>query len=212
MDFLEDVIDLFTVACAGFERMLREVRPDQWTSPTPCAEWDVRQLVNHVARGNLNYVALLDGCTAAGFLRMRDADALGADPVGAYTRSARECTAAFTRPGALRQVLDYPLGPIQGRQALAVRTVDTAVHTWDLARAIGASEELDTGLIAWIDGHLDGIYAGLAETPTSASTTHRFFAAPGGAPEPGASQQDRLLHRMGRRPVRVDEVQVPDHT
>ena len=81
-----------------------------------------------------------------------------------------------------------------------MRTTDSIIHTWDLARAVGADETLDIGLVAWINDHLDEIYAGLAETPTAADTTHRFFAVPEGMPARHASRQDRLLHRMGRNP------------
>lgn len=196
------IVDRFAAASAAFEERLRLVRSGQWESPTPCTEWNVRQLVNHVTRGNLNYVGLLAGGTGAQFLRMRDADALGGDPVAAFAASAGECADAFGRPGALEQVLDYPLGPVPGQQALAVRTTDTVVHTWDLARALGADDRLDPGLVAWADEHLEAIYAGLAETPVATDTTHRFFAAPVGALTPEASRQDRLLHRMGRRPRR----------
>lgn len=199
-DFSEGLIDRYVLAGAEFERRLRAVRAEQWALPTPCTEWNVRQLVNHTTRGNLNYVRLLDGGTSAEFLRLRDADALGEDPVGAYIRSVQACADAFTATGAFQRVLDYPLGKVTGRQALAVRTTDTAVHTWDLARAVGADEQLDTGLVAWINDFLEEIYAGLAEAPTAAETTHRFFAAPDGAPAHNASLQDRLLHRMGRRP------------
>ncbi|GIH18602.1 maleylpyruvate isomerase family mycothiol-dependent enzyme [Rugosimonospora africana] len=220
----EQLIDRFVLASAGFERRLRAVWPDQWHWPTPCTEWDVRQLVNHTTRGNLNYIDLLEGGSAAQFLRLRDADALDSKALGgnalggnaldskalsgnalggkaldAYTRSVRECAEAFARPDALRQILDYPLGRVTGEQALAVRLTDSAIHTWDLARAIGADEDLDAGLVTWIDDHLEQIYAGLAETPTAADTTHRFFAVPGDSPGAGASRQDRLLHRMGRR-------------
>ena len=200
IDFSEGLIDRFVLASSGFARRLEAVRAAQWAWPTPCTEWDVRRLVNHMTRGNLGYVGLLHGGTGTEFLRLRDADALGADPVGAYGRSVRECAEAFAAPGAFERVLDYPLGEVTGRRALAVRTTDTAVHTWDLARAVGADEDLDGGLVAWIDGHLAEIYAGLAETPAAAETTHRFFAPPAGPPGPGASRQHRLLHRMGRTP------------
>jgi uncharacterized protein (TIGR03086 family) len=197
----DGLIERFLLAGDGFEEQLRAVRPGQWTWPTPCSEWNVRQLVNHMARGNLNYVRLLDGGDAAGFVRLRDADALGADPVGAYVRSVRECARAFRRAGALRRVLDYPLRPVSGRQALAVRITDSTVHTWDLAQAIDLDTTLDAGLVAWIEENLDDIYRGLPETPTAAETTHRFFAAPRGALADDASPQRRLLHRMGRTPA-----------
>ncbi|GAA1063845.1 MULTISPECIES: TIGR03086 family metal-binding protein [Streptomyces violaceusniger group] len=196
----EGLIDRFLGAGAEFERKLRAVRSEQWSWPTPCAEWNVRQLVNHMTRGNLNYVGLLHGGAADDFLRLRDADALGTDPVGAYARSVRECAQAFGETGALQRILDYPLGPVTGRQALAVRITDSTVHTWDLARAVNVDDTLDEGLVAWIDEHLEEIYAGLAETPTAAETTHRFFAAPEGVLAHDASPQTRLLHRMGRTP------------
>ncbi|MYW05464.1 TIGR03086 family metal-binding protein [Streptomyces sp. SID3343] len=196
----EGLIERFVLAGAEFEQRLQMVRPEQWTWPTPCSEWDVRRLVNHMTRGNFGYVGLLRGGSGAEFLRLRDVDALGTDPVGAYTRSVRECADAFGRPGALEGVLDYPLGRVSGRQALAVRTTDSVIHTWDLARAIGAGDVLNAGLVAWIESHLDEIYAGLAESPTAVDTTHRFFAAPapGGELARDASRQDRLLRRMGR--------------
>lgn len=193
-------MDRYVLASSEFEQKLAMVRPSQWAWPTPCTEWSVRQLINHMTRGNFSYVRLLDGGTSAEFLRLRDADALGADPAGSYARSVRECTAAFARPGALRQVLDYPLGKVTGQQALAVRTADTTIHTWDLARAIGVDDTLDPGLVAWISDHLREIYGGLAGTPAADRADRRFFAAPPGELSAGDSQQHRLLHQMGRRP------------
>lgn len=98
--------------------------------------------------------------------------------------------------------LDYPLGRVTGQQALAVRTTDSTIHAWDLARAIGADDALDTGLVTWISSELSQIYAGLAETPAAAQTTHRFFAAPQHGTDHDASPQDRLVRLMGRNPER----------
>lgn len=193
------IVDRFTSASSAFGQKLASVRPGQWDAPTPCAEWDVRQLVNHMTQGNRNYVRLLEGAARADFLRLRDADALGVDPPGAYARSARECAAAFARPGVLARVLDYPLGRVTGAQALAVRTADTVIHTWDLARAVGADDTLSPGLVAWVSDHLGEIYGGLAETPADPRTSYRYFAAPAGMPPANASRQDLLLHRLGRQ-------------
>lgn len=199
-DCFDAILDRYLLSAHEFERVLRTVRPGQWHDPTPCREWDVRQLVNHVTRGNLNYAALAGGGSAAGFLRLRDADALEPDPLPAYRNSVQTCLGAFARPGALERILDYPLGKVTGRQALAVRTTDTAIHTWDLARAIETDDRLPGDLVDWIDGCLDRIYAGLPETPVAAETTHRFFGAPQGPA--GASKQDELLWRMGRTSTR----------
>jgi uncharacterized protein (TIGR03086 family) len=195
---VEGIVDRFLVAGAGFEQTLRLVRAHHWHRPTPCAAWDVRALVNHVTRGNINYVRLLGGGTAADFLRLRDADALGTDPVGAFTGSVAACAAAFAEPGALRRRLDYPLGRASGGQLLAVRTTDTLIHTWDLARAIGTDENLDGTLVSWAVQNFAEIYRGLAETPTDPNTTHRFFGAAGKAPNGDMTEQCQLLHRTGR--------------
>ena len=193
-----DLAAWFVAATGGFERRLERVRPEQWTGPTPCVEWNVRSLVNHVTQGNLNYVRLLTGASAAEFLRFRDVDALGTEPLPAFVASARACAEAFAAPGAFDRTLDHPLGQLIGRQALAVRTTDTVIHTWDLARAVGDDDTLDAGLVAWIDVHLHEIYAGMAESPVAEGTTHRFFAAPVGDVAADSSTQDRLLHVFGR--------------
>ena len=181
-----DVVERYVLASREFERRLRLVR--DWEAPTPCTEWNVRQLVNHMVRGNLNYVALLDGGTSADFLRLRDADALGNDPLGAYERSVVEFVNAFQGCGALQRSLDYPLGKIGGGQAVAVRTADTVIHTWDLARAVGGDEELNAELVEWVDENLDAIYEGL-------EGMGRFFAQVQGT---GNTRQERLLRRLGR--------------
>jgi uncharacterized protein (TIGR03086 family) len=194
-----DVVERFRQACAGFGVVLGAVQSGQWAAPTPCPDWDVRQLVNHVTRGNLNYRDLVRGGSAAEFLRRRDADALGTDPGRAFASSVRLCAAAFAAPGALDRVVDYPLGPLPGRRALAVRTADTVVHTWDLARAVGADETLDAGLVGWLDEHREQVYADLPETPADAASTHRFFG-PAVAAVAGENAQDRVLRWMGRTP------------
>ena len=65
-----DHFDAFDVAHAEFERRLWLVRADQWADPTPCSEWSVRDLVNHVVAGARTYTLLLDGCSRE---RARDA-------------------------------------------------------------------------------------------------------------------------------------------
>lgn len=197
---LDGLLDRFLLAGGEFERTLRSVRPGQWTLPTPCTDWNVRQLVNHMARGNLNHHLLLTGGGRAEFLHLRDADALGDSPVAAYTASVRRLADAYRQSDALCRILDHPLGPLTGRQALAVRTADSTVHTWDLATALGLDDTLHPALVDWLHEHLDAVYAGLPETPVDPGSTHRHFAAPPGEPAEAPSRQARLLRTMGRSP------------
>ncbi len=200
----------FAAASEGFARRLRAVRPGQWASPTPCSQWTVCDLVNHMARGNLNYSLLAHGGSGEEFLRLRDADALGTNPVAAFDQSTAQFLAAFGEPGALDRVADYPLGAASGRQLVSIRVTDSVVHTWDLARAVSLPEKLDPDLVDWVLANLASTYDNIAESPVGDGTTHRFFAAPRAAGPATTSPQDRLLHIMGRtEELRVNELHLP---
>jgi uncharacterized protein (TIGR03086 family) len=182
------IIERYLTAAAGFESRLQAVGDQQWTNPTPCTDWNVRQLVNHVVTGNrLNVVLLTDPDAAAEFRRNRNVDVLGKDPLKAFAESSRLCVEAFREhPDA---ELAVPMGPIDTDRAVDLRATDVLVHTWDLARAIGADETLDAELVAWAGDTLEATFAGLMDIPG-------VFATPtGDAP---ASPQDVLLHRLGR--------------
>jgi len=110
------------------------VRDDQWTDPTPCTDWNVRDLVNHVAVGNFAFASILRGEPRA---------APGAPPgsvrdlLKAYRDSAAAVLDAFRQPGVLEQVFTVPFGPVPGIVALHLRITEILVHGWDLARATG---------------------------------------------------------------------------
>lgn len=206
-----EVVARFNSASADFAAHLGDVKSNQWTWPTPCSEWNVRQLVNHVTRGNLNFASLLRGQNAEGFVRMRDEDALHDDPVASFARSVSVCSSSFSKGNALQTVLDYPLGSITGCQALAIKTTDTLIHTWDLARSIDRDDRLSTEMVEWANQNLHLIYADLPETPVSHTTSGRFFALPLPGQASTQSTQDALLNLFGRstdwprRPVASDD-------
>jgi uncharacterized protein (TIGR03086 family) len=182
------IIERYLTATTGFESRLRAVGERQWTSPTPCTDWNVRQLVNHVVTGNhLNVILLTDPEAATEFRRTRDVDRLGDDPLAAFAESSRRCAEAFRAHPDAQPV--FPMGPMSTDRAIALRATDVLVHTWDLARAIGADETLDAELVAWAADNLDATFAGLIDIPG-------VFAPPVG--ETPAAAQDALLHRLGR--------------
>jgi uncharacterized protein (TIGR03086 family) len=141
-------IDLLSRADDGFARRLALVRPGQWAAPTPCTEWDVRALVNHVVGANRRYTMLLHGATTDEAEATRAVDHLGDDPVASFAATAAELKAAFGEPGAMARTACHRVGGRTGAQLLQMRVADIAVHTWDLARAIRAGESLDPGVAA----------------------------------------------------------------
>ena len=58
-----DVLDLYRRALAEFGRRVHAVRPDQWGCPTPCQDWEVRELVNHLVAEQLWVPPLMAGRT-----------------------------------------------------------------------------------------------------------------------------------------------------
>src|SRR5690349_6484789 len=100
VDDLRDALDLTGTLVAGVE-------PDQWNAPTPCADWTVRDLVNHLVHGHRAFAAIVRDEPVPG-----PADHLGEDPVGAYRDSAADLTEAFRKPGVLEKVVTVPIGPV----------------------------------------------------------------------------------------------------
>ncbi|HVE26207.1 MAG TPA: maleylpyruvate isomerase N-terminal domain-containing protein, partial [Sporichthya sp.] len=58
-------------ADAGFDVRVRQVGDADWTLPTPCAEWNVYRLVNHVVIGGGRYARLVRGGTRDDFIAER---------------------------------------------------------------------------------------------------------------------------------------------
>lgn len=163
------------LAREGFDWRLRAVGPTDWARATPCTEWNVRDVVNHVVGQEFRMTGLFNGGSLEEFVRERDTDFLGNDPVDSWLRGCRELDAAIADPAALDRTVEYRNGPTTGRRLLGVRVMDLTVHTWDLARAIGADEELDERIVSML---LDHAAVGLQDA--------------------GVSPQDRLLGLWGR--------------
>jgi len=136
------IVDDLARASAVVGDLIDRIAADQWMAPTPCAEWNVRDLVNHLGM-NLVYVALLDGSP----MPEREADRLGTDPAGAYRRSAAALQAAAALPGVLERSQATPVGVATGAERLQWRIVDLLAHGWDLVQATGVAAELPDDLI-----------------------------------------------------------------
>ena len=138
-----DLLDLDRRALAATGAHVGAVGSDDLTRPTPCAEWDVRALLNHVLGNNHLYASAVEG--AAVDWAARDRDRVGDDPLGAYTASVEAVTDAFARADLATEV-DLPFGRLPAAQAVAVHFVDALAHGWDLAVALGRDSRLDPDL------------------------------------------------------------------
>jgi uncharacterized protein (TIGR03086 family) len=122
--------------------LIDHIGAGQWTAPTPCTEWSVRDVVAHLVGMNLVLAAMFDESP----MPARGEDRLGADPAGAYRRSAASMRAAAARPGVLERSQETQVGVATGADRVQWRTVDLLSHGWDLAQATGIAAEVPDDL------------------------------------------------------------------
>ena len=139
-------LDLFTRAAATFGDRLAAV--GDWSGSTPCPDWDVRALTNHVAGELLWMPDLVDDKTVAEVGDKFDGDLLGDDPVATFHRATAEALASLSAPGALERTVHLSFGDFSGADYADQVASDLVIHSWDLARAVGADESLDPDLVA----------------------------------------------------------------
>lgn len=179
-------------ALAATRALVARVRDDQWRGETPCEEWDVRELVNHVVAGNLwvGELAGPRGKTIEEVGDRLDGDVLGGDPVGAYDSSMPVASAAFTADGAMDAPCAVSYGPVPGSVYCGHRIIDLLIHGWDIAVATGQDPTLDPDLVAacWE----------IVEPQAELLAASGAFASGVEIPE-NAEPQVRLLAALGRR-------------
>lgn len=187
-------IDKLQRALDAAGQLVAGVRSDQWSNPTPCPEWTVRALVDHLVTGNRRFAAIVSGEEPPPRETLGQAqgiDQLGDDPAGAYRDAAAALLAAFDRPGVLDRVFRVPAGPVPGVVALHLRITEALVHGWDLAHATGQPAQLPDDL-----AEEELAFARGAAAP-DVPRTGRPFGPPLPIPD-DAPAIDRLAAYLGR--------------
>ncbi len=135
-------------ALAYTGRIVAEIDAHSMDRATPCAEWTVRDLLNHVVAGNWWASRLAAGETIEQVGSDLDGDQLGDDAASAYDRSAAAAINAFAAPGALDAPCAVSYGPVPGSVYLGHRFIDVLIHGHDLAVATGQDPALPPALVA----------------------------------------------------------------
>jgi uncharacterized protein (TIGR03086 family) len=181
---------MFRRAVGEFDAQVRQIGDHQWQAATPNEAWAVRDLVNHLVSEDLWAPPLLAGSTIAEVGDRFDGDVIGPDPKAAWAAASARAVRAVEDDSAMDRIVHLSFGDFPGSQYALQLLTDHLIHAWDLARAIGADERLDAGLVescaTWFDAMEDGYRA----------------AGVIGAPQPvrdDADAQTLLLARFGRR-------------
>ena len=186
----EDVRRLFRRAAEDFGRRVYNVKDDQWDAPTPCTEWNVRALVNHLVYEMRWAPPLFAGKTVAEVGDRFDGDLLGDDPVASWDAASREAVGAVAREGVLENTVHASFGDISGEEYVSQLTNDHVIHAWDLARATGSPEQLPAELVDFCYRYLEPRYQRWGDVGVFGEAVE---------PPPGADMQTRLLAMAGRR-------------
>jgi uncharacterized protein (TIGR03086 family) len=171
-----------------FGRHVLGMKDDQWNGPTPCTEWDVRTLMNHLVSESLWMRPLLEGQTIADVGNRLDGDLLGDDPRSAWEASAKESGVAVEAVD-LGAIVHVSYGDITAEEYIFDVMTDLAVHGWDLARAIGGDETMDPETVDVLFDHFK---------PREKALKASGVFGPRVDPPAGADKQTQLLAVFGR--------------
>ena len=186
------VLRLFTDAQDRFSEVVSQIDSNQWHLSTPCTDWDVRALVNHLVGEQVWAPPLVAGKTLEEVGDQFDGDLLGPDPQAKWTEAARESRAAFSDPGALDGSVHTSMGSQPTADYLFDMTCDLIAHRWDLGQAIGRPQTFSSDEIKQLNEaqqrfapfHDDLVKAGIFAAPVSVA--------------PDADAQTRALAAIGR--------------
>ena len=181
-DTVPDLVQLYEGAAKQTRVFIGAVRADQFDLPTPCTEWNVLQLLDHVIGDEALY---------ASSLSERDQIAgPGEDHLGSFDRLVTQLLDAVQAPARLERTLDSPIGEMTGSELLEGAFMDTLVHGWDIAKATGQDTALDPKLVEACYTLFELKVDGMRESG---------IIGPRVPVEPEASTQTKLLGALGRR-------------
>ena len=185
----DETRDLYARALKQFGEKVHAVGEDQWANTTPCSEWDVRALVNHLVNENLWVPPLLEGRTIEEVGDRFDGDQLGTDPGAAWEASADGALAAVADPDAMLRTVHLSYGDRPAGDYVNEMFIDLAIHGWDLARATGLDETIDPTDVVRLRAAVDGFGDALRQSGVCGAAVDVAT---------DADEQTKLLALLGR--------------
>jgi uncharacterized protein (TIGR03086 family) len=160
---------------------------------TPCTDWNVRTLINHMVEV-LDAVEAPARGEALNFSTQDVQDVIGQDPAGAFSKKASEFVAAWSAPGAPDRLVTTMFGEQPAQFYLGLAAADMLMHGWDLANAIGVPYTMDEAVATEVLTNMQQMLK-----PEMRGQGKAFAAEV--AVDPSASVQERLVAFSGRKPL-----------
>ncbi|WP_369200321.1 TIGR03086 family metal-binding protein [Streptomyces sp. PU-14G] len=173
-------------AARATDPVVRGITDEQLTLPTPCAEYDVRALLNHLFHVVVGFQALA-AREAADFTTTPDY--LEGDWRTRFGAETGKLVTAWSAPDALEGV-SPGMGIPQPTVAQMVLG-DLLVHGWDLARATGQDYRPDQAVLDEVQPAVEdmapmarkaGVYGEEVSVPSDATSFEKVLAATGRDP------------------------------
>jgi uncharacterized protein (TIGR03086 family) len=174
-----DLLDLYRRAGAWTSQLVAGAA--DLTAPTPCDEWTIRDLLNHMLDTQRYFAGSARGehVSPPG---PNPPALIGDDPATDVERVQRDVIDAFSQDGVIDKT-----GP-----ALGIAFSDLLLHTWDLARATGQPDKMPAGLAEASYELIHGKFT---------DEQRKGMFKPEVRIDSNASAQDRLLAYTGRTPA-----------
>ena len=165
-------------AAAAWDQRWQAVQADQWEAQSTCDAWNVQQLCDHTVATQATFAAQLVGAQVA--------------PDAAWPEVNAAISACLQDPSCLDGTAEMPgMGEVPKAMMFGIATSDMLIHSWDLARSIGADEQLPAEAVA-------ACHMGLQRFPEEARLADgRFQQAVACADD--ADEQTKLLSLAGRQ-------------
>lgn len=156
----------------------------QLDAPTPCSEYTVRGVLEHMITGATAFAAAYRGDTPA------EPDL--ADPLAGFGPALGNLIAAIREPGALERIVAAPFGDVDGATFARFIAFDGLVHGWDMANATGQPYDPPDELVAAAETFARNVLDPLRDGQAFGDAVD---------PAPDASPIERLVAYTGRRPL-----------
>ncbi|MGW5644010.1 TIGR03086 family metal-binding protein [Saccharopolyspora sp. NPDC003752] len=182
-----------TRAAASLREIVRNIKPDQLDAPTPCAEYDVRKLVNHLLFWGPSLEAAARKETVPPPAEAeQDLDLTGGDWAADLVALLDRTAGSWSEPAAWEGTThmggstELPASLVGG-----MIVVELVVHGWDLAKATGQRVAPDDDVLDYVHGEVAktadqgremGVYDTEVTVPASASTLDRILGMTGRNP------------------------------
>src|SRR5258708_10653024 len=185
-----DVLDTMGRVLDRTGEVVDKVKDGQLANATPCTEWTVRAVINHVTGGATMFAVCVEQGSVPDDLlpKLMGGDNLGNDVNGSFHKASDRARAAFGSPGALDKIVKLPFGEMPAGIALNIAIMDVMTHAVDIAKATGQTidddEILTTALevgrqLITDDFRAPGIFDAEQPAPANASAADKLLAFAG---------------------------------